>query len=80
MPPSDRSAREAPNPFQDWMNAMANQRGELELRLEGISLRLPFLPQPIELNGTVSISFHMRELTEKEREARVAKEVRLLHS
>jgi hypothetical protein len=62
------------------MNAMANQRGELELRLEGVSLKLPFLPQPVELNGTVSVSFHVRELSEKEREARVAKEVRLLHA
>ncbi|MGD0257559.1 MAG: hypothetical protein ABSB90_06735 [Thermoplasmata archaeon] len=80
MPTVERTPRETPNPFQDWMNAMANQRGEVDLRLEGLSLRLPFMPQPIELNGTVSVSFHVRELTEKEREARAAKEIRLLRT
>ncbi|MCI4373555.1 MAG: hypothetical protein L3K02_07945, partial [Thermoplasmata archaeon] len=66
--------------FQDWMSAMVNQRGELDLRLEGVSLKLPFLAEPVELNGTVTVSFHVRELTEKEREARVAKEVRMLRA
>jgi hypothetical protein len=80
MPTTERIPREASNPFQDWMNAMANQHGELDLRLEGVSLRLPFLPQPVELNGTVSLSFHVRELTVKERDARAAKDVRLLHA
>ncbi|MGA8275135.1 MAG: hypothetical protein WB789_07900 [Thermoplasmata archaeon] len=80
MPTADRTPRESTNPFQDWMNAMANQRGELDLRLEGVSLRLPFLPQPIELNGTVSVSFHIRELTDKEKDARSAKEIRLMHA
>jgi hypothetical protein len=80
MPTADRTIRAAPNPFQDWMDAMSNQRGELDLRLEGVSVKLPFLPQAVEVSGTVSVSFHVRELTEKEREARVAKEVRLLHA
>ena len=78
MPTADRTSRETPNPFQDWMSAVTNQRGELDLRLEGVSLKLPFLPQPIELNGTITVSFHVRELTEKEKEARAAREVRIL--
>jgi hypothetical protein len=80
MASTDRIAREAANPFQDWMNAMSNQRGEVDLRLEGVSLKLPFIPEPVELNGTVTLSFHLRELTDKEKEARVAKEVRLLRA
>ena len=68
------------NVFQDWMDAIANQRGELDLRLEGVSLKLPFIPEPVELNGTVTVSFHVRELSEKEREARAAKEVRQLRA
>jgi len=78
MPNSDRSGREVANPFQDWMSAMSNQRGEFDLRLEGVSLKLPFIPDPVEVNGLVTISFHLRELTEKERSARAAREVRLL--
>jgi hypothetical protein len=78
MPNSDRTGREVSNPFQDWMSAMSNQRGEFDLRLEGVSLKLPFIPDPVEVSGLVTISFHMRELTEKERAARAAREVRLL--
>jgi hypothetical protein len=80
MATTERTPRVATNPFQDWMNAMTDQRGEVELRLEGVSLKIPFLPEPVEVNGTVSLSFHVRELTDKEKEARVAKEVRLLHA
>jgi hypothetical protein len=80
MPTLERPARAGTNPFQDWMDAMANQRGELDLRLEGVEVRLPFVPTPIEVSGTVTVSFHLRELTEKEREARAAKEIRLLHA
>jgi len=36
------------------------------------------MPQAIEVNGAVSVSVHLRALTEKEKAARVAKEVRLL--
>jgi hypothetical protein len=78
MPTADRESRGGSNPFQDWMMAMSNQRGEFDLRLEGVSLKLPFIPEPVELNGTVTISFHLRELTDKEKAARVAREVRLL--
>jgi hypothetical protein len=80
MPTPERPPRASANPFQDWMTAMANQRGELDLRLEGVTLKLPFLSDPVELNGSVTVSFHVRELSEKEREARVAKEVRLLRA
>jgi len=80
MPPKLKAGPDSANPFQDWMNAMANQHGELELRLEGVSLKLPFISQAVELNGTVLVSFHIRELTDKERDARVAKQIRLLHA
>jgi hypothetical protein len=58
MPNSDREAREVSNPFHDWMAAMTDQRGELDLRL--------------------TISFHVRELTDPEKAARAAREVRLM--
>jgi hypothetical protein len=75
--PSD-GARAAANPFQDWMDALANRRGEVDLRLDHVALKLPWIPETVELNGTVSLTFHMRELTDKEREARAAREIRAL--
>jgi hypothetical protein len=78
MPPATLEAQHPPNLFQDWINAMANHQGKVDVRLEGVSLKLPYIPEQVELNGTVTISFHMRELTDKERDAHVAKEIRAL--
>jgi len=71
-------ARAGTNLFQDWMDALANHQGKVDLRMEHVSLKLPYIPESVELNGTVTISFHMRELTDKERDAHVAKEIRAL--
>jgi hypothetical protein len=78
MPTPDRPSLGSGNPFQDWMMAMANRRGELDLRMENVTLQLPFIPHPVALNGTVTVSFHIRDLSEREREAREARELRLL--
>ena len=66
------------NLFQDLVQAIADRRGELDIRLEHLSLRLPLLRESVELNGTISVTMHVRDLTDKEKAARVAKEVRVL--
>jgi hypothetical protein len=78
MARENAGSRTASNPFQDWMEALANRHGQIDLHLEHIAVKLPWIPEPVEVNGTVSLTFHMRELTEKEREARIAKEIRAL--
>jgi hypothetical protein len=77
VPPSASGSSDA-NPFFGLVEALANRHGEVNVRLEHLTLRLPLMPEPVELNGSVSISMHLRELTEKERSARVAKEIRIL--
>ena len=66
------------NLFQDFVQAIADRHGQVDIRLENVSVRLPLLRENIELNGTISVSVHMRELTDKEKQARVAKELRTL--
>jgi hypothetical protein len=66
------------NLFQDFVQAIADRHGQVDIRLENISVRLPLLREKIEVNGTISVSVHMRELTDKEKQARVAKELRTL--
>jgi len=70
--------RDNANPLQDWMDALENRQGEVDLHLEHVALKLPWINEPVEVNGRVSVTFHMRELTPKEREARAAKELRAL--
>jgi len=66
------------NLFQDFVQAIADHHGELDIRLEHLELKLPLVRESFEVNGTISVSLHMRELTEKEKQARVAKEIRVL--
>jgi hypothetical protein len=75
VPPTESSD---PNPFLGLMEALSNRHGEMNIRLEHVTLRLPLVPETFEVNGTLTVSVHLRELSEKEKSARVAKEVRVL--
>ena len=66
------------NPFHDLVEALADRQGEISLRLEHMTLRFPLLPEPIELNGDVSVSIHFRALSDKEKGVLVSREVRRL--
>jgi hypothetical protein len=73
--PSDRNE---PHPFLEMIEALSNRHGQMDIRLDRLSLRLPFSQRTVELNGTVSVSVHLRELSKEERSAHVAKQVRQL--
>lgn len=77
MSPTATPPRE-PNAFLDLIEAIANRHGEIDLRLDHVSLKLPMIRENIEVNGAISVAVHLRELTEKERSARAAHEVRIL--
>ncbi len=76
-PPPPTTPSES-NLFQDFVQAIADRHGQMDIRLEHLSLRLPLLKESVELNGTISVTVHMRDLTDKEKNARVAKELRSL--
>jgi len=77
VPPPPRAAPGS-NLFEDFVAAVADRQGQLDIRLENLSVRLPLLRESLELNGTISVSVHMRDLTDKEKQARVSKEIRIL--
>jgi hypothetical protein len=68
----------AENPFLEMMEALSNRHGQMDIHLDHLTLRLPFTQRTVELNGTVTVSVHLRELSDKERSAHVAKQVRTL--
>lgn len=75
MPPT-ATVRPEPNPFQDLVDALANRHGEVDLRLDRLTVKLPMLRDPVEVSGSLTISVHLRELSDKERAANIAREVR----
>lgn len=72
--------RRGSNLFHDMVEALSDRHGELDIRLEHLNLRLPLMSDTLELNGAISLSVHLRDLTEKEKAARVAREVKALHA
>jgi len=72
------SGRNVANPLVDLIEALSDRHGELELSLDRVTLKLPLLPDPVEVNGTLTVSMHLRDLSEKEKGAHVARRVRKL--
>jgi hypothetical protein len=66
------------NLFLDLIEAISDRQGQMDIRLDHIRMQLPLMPDAIELNGTISVTVHMRDLTDKEKAARVSKEIRAL--
>jgi hypothetical protein len=75
-PPTVRSADS--NLFLDLIEAISDRQGEMNIRLEHVALRLPLVPEAIEVNGTITLTVHMRDLTDKEKAAHASKEIRAL--
>jgi hypothetical protein len=62
--------------FEGLIEALADKHSQLDLNFQKVSLRLPGMQQiGVELNGTVTVSVHMREMTDQEKEALAAKNV-----
>jgi len=78
MAPTARVEPTSSNLFLDMVEALSDRQGEVELRLQHLALKVPLMPEAIELNGTVTLSVHLRELSDKEKAAHAAKEIRLL--
>lgn len=51
------------------LRAMTDKHGQVDVRLKGISLTWKGTPLSLELNGTISVTAHLRDLSDKEKQA-----------
>lgn len=77
MPGPTASALSAMNPFVEMVEALSNRHGQLDIRLDRFSVRLPFGGE-IELSGAMTVSVHLRELSDRERKAHEGRQVHAL--
>ena len=67
--------------FEGLIEALADKHSQLDLNFQKVSLKLPGIQQiGVELNGIVTLSVHMRELSDQEKEAFAAKSVATITS
>ncbi len=77
MPNSNGPSPSGANPFLDVVAALQNRQGQVDIRLDRFSMKLPFAGE-IEVSGSLSLSVHFRELSERERKAHEGRQVRAL--
>ncbi|MDG6907820.1 MAG: hypothetical protein JRN20_18775 [Nitrososphaerota archaeon] len=64
--------------FEGLIDALANKHSQLDLNFQNVSVRMPGMEQiGVQLNGTITLAVHMRELTDEEKRALSAKNVAL---
>jgi hypothetical protein len=65
------------NPFLELVEALANRHGEVDVHLEHLQVKVPMIREPLEVSGTVTVALKFRELTDREKQADVAREIKL---
>ncbi len=66
--------------FEGVFEALANKHSQLDINFQKTAVRVPGFPASVELNGVVTISVHMRELTEEEKKASAQRNVALMNA
>ena len=62
--------------FEGMIEALADKHSQVDLNFQRVTLRLPGIQElGVDLNGTVTLSVHMRDLTDQEKQALASKNV-----
>jgi hypothetical protein len=64
--------------FEGLFEALADKHSQLDINLQGVNVRLPNAGITVELNGLLTVSVHLRDLTDDERRASAARNVALM--
>ncbi|MGI0092266.1 MAG: hypothetical protein ACREBS_11215 [Nitrososphaerales archaeon] len=64
--------------FEGLIESLANKHSQLDLNFQSTSIRFPGTQMGVELNGVVTLTVHLRELTEDEKQASATKNVALM--
>jgi len=69
---------EGKGPYEGLVNAIADKYTEFDINLQRVNVTLPRSGISLELNGLVSLTVHVRELTDDEKKASAAKNVSMM--
>lgn len=58
--------------LSEVVKAMIDKHGQVDIRVDGLALQWKGTPIGVELNGTVTLSVHMRDLSPAEKKAHEA--------
>ena len=74
-----RSASEAgKSAVEGFLSALSDKHSQLDVNLQGMSVRFPNTGITVEFNGLVTVTYHVRDMTEDEKKASAAKNITMM--
>jgi hypothetical protein len=64
--------------FEGILEALSDKHSQIDINLQGMTVRSPRTGMTVELSGLVTITCHVREMTESEKKASAARNVALM--
>jgi len=64
--------------LEGLLEALSDKHSQLDINLQGMSIRFPSVGVSIECNGHITLSAHVRDITEDEKKASASKNVALM--
>ena len=66
--------------LEGFVEAIADRHSQVDINLNGVTLKIPSTDLGVELNGLLTLTVHMRDLTEDEAKASAARNVATMAS
>lgn len=60
------------------IEALSDKHSQLDINLQGMTVRLPNTGIGVELNGLLTVTCHVRDITEDERKASASRNVSMM--
>ena len=60
------------------LETLSDKHSQFDINLQGMSVRLPNFGMTVDLDGLVTVTCHIRDMTEDEKKASVARNVALM--
>lgn len=60
------------------LEALSDKHSQIDINLQGMSMKFPSLGFSVECNGQVTVTCHLRDITEDEKKASAARNVGLM--
>lgn len=64
--------------IEGLIGALADKHSQLDINFQKASVRIPGTQASCELNGLITLTVHLRDLTEEEKQASATKNVALM--
>jgi len=62
----------------DFLEALSDKHSQVDINLQGMSVRFPSTGISVEFNGLVTVTSHVRDMTDDEKKASASKNISMM--